>query len=110
MLTSTNYHLWAMRMEVSLEGHDLWGVIEGSEVNHNKDCLALSMILHSISESQSNHTDIKKSVNENWEVLYTFHVGMDRVVQAEAQALKRKFETLSMMRNEKVDQYSNRLA
>ena len=23
MLTSTNYHLWAMRMEVSLEAYDL---------------------------------------------------------------------------------------
>ena len=38
MLTSTNYRLWAMRMEVSLEGHDLWGVIDRSEVNQKKDC------------------------------------------------------------------------
>ena len=99
-----------MRMEVSLEDHDLCGVIEGSEVNLNKDCLVLSMILNSISKSQSNHIDINKSVNENWEVLYIFHVGMDRVVQGKAQALKREYETISMMRNEKVDQYSNRLA
>ena len=33
MLTSTNYRLWAMMMEVSLKAHDLWGVIDGSEVN-----------------------------------------------------------------------------
>ena len=39
-----------MRMEVSLETHDLWGVIDGSEVNQKKDCLSLSMILNSISE------------------------------------------------------------
>ena len=71
-----------MRMEVSLEGHDLWGVIEGSEVNQNKDCRALSMILSSIYESQSNHIAIKKSTNENWEVLCTFHVGTDRVVRS----------------------------
>ena len=49
MLTSTNYCFWAMRMEVSLEAHDFWGVINGSEVNRKKDCLALSMILNSIS-------------------------------------------------------------
>ena len=45
MLTSTNYSLWAMRMEVSLEAHDLWRVIDGKEVNRKKDRLALLMIL-----------------------------------------------------------------
>ena len=110
MLTSTNYPLWAMRMEVSLEAHDLWGVIDGSEVNRKKDRLALLMILNSISESQSNQIDIKKSVKENWEVLRTFHLGMDKVVQAKLQALKREFETISMKRNEKIDDYSNHFA
>ena len=103
MLTSTNYRLWDMRMEVSLEAHDLWGVIDESEINRRKDSLVLSMNLNSISESQSYQIDIKKSANENWEVLYTFHVGMDKVVQA----LKREFETISMKRNEKIDDYSN---
>ena len=110
MLTSTNYRLWAMKMKVSLEAHDLWGVIDGSEVNRKKDRLALSMILNSISESQSNQIDIKKSAKENWEVLRTFHVGMDKVVQAKVQALKREFETISMKRNEKIDDYSNPFA
>ena len=110
MLTSTNYRIWAMRMEVSLDAHDLWGVIDGSEVNRKKDRLALSMILNSISESQSNQIDIKKSAKENWEVLRTFYVGMDKVVQAKVQALKREFETISMKRNEKIDDYSNRFA
>ena len=50
MLTRTNYCLWAMRVEISLEAHDLWGVIDGSEVNHKKYCLALSMILNSMSD------------------------------------------------------------
>ena len=52
-------------MEVSLKAHDLWGVIDGSEVNHKKDHLALSMILNFISESQSNQINIKKSAKEN---------------------------------------------
>ena len=52
MFTSTNYCLWVMRMKVSLEAHDLLGVNDGSEINHKKDCLALSMILNSILESQ----------------------------------------------------------
>ena len=41
MLTITNYCLWVMRMKVYLEVHDLWGVIDGSEVNCKKDYLAL---------------------------------------------------------------------
>ena len=99
-----------MRMEVSLEAHDLWEVIDGSEVNQKKDRLALSMILNSILESQSNQIDIKKSAKENWEVLRTFHVGMDRVVQVKVQALKREFEKISTKRNEKVDEYLNHFA
>ena len=67
ILTSTNYHICAMRMEVSLE----------------------------------------KCAKESSEVLHTIHVGMDRVVQAKVQALKREFEIISTKRNEKVDDYSN---
>ena len=58
VLTSTNYLIWAMRMEVSLEVHDLWGVIDGIEVYRKSDHLALSMILSFILESQSNQIDI----------------------------------------------------
>ena len=110
MLKRTNYHLWAMRMEVFLEGHDLRGVIDWSEVNCKKDRLALSIILNSILESQSNQIDVKKSAKENWKVLHTFHVVMDKVVQAKVQALKREFETISMKRNEKIYDYSNHFA
>ena len=99
-----------MRMDAFLEAHDLYGVIYGSEVNLKKGCLALLMILNSILESQSNEIIIKKSAKENWEVLCTFHVGMDRMVEAKVQALKREFETISMKWNEQLEEYSNRFA
>ena len=35
---------------------------------------------------------------------------MDRLVQAKVQALKRKFNIIFTKRNEKVDDYSNRVA
>ena len=63
------------------------------------------MILNSISESQSNEMIIKKSAKENWEVLRTFHVGMDRMVEANVQALKREFDIISLKRNEQLDEY-----
>ena len=57
-----------------------------------------------------NQIDIKKSAKENCEALCTFHVGMDKVVQAKVQALKREFKTISMKRNEKIDDYSTHFA
>ena len=68
------------------------------------------MIVNSISESQSNEIIIKKSAKENWEVLHTFLVGMDRMVEAKMQALKREFDIISMKRNEQLDEYSNLFA
>ena len=47
------------------------------------------MILNSILECQSSQIELKESAKENWEVLRTFYVGMDRVVHAMMQALKR---------------------
>ena len=68
------------------------------------------MILNYILESQSNKIVIKKSAKENWEVLRRFHMGMDRIVEAKVEALKREFETISMNKNGIVDEYSNRFA
>ena len=68
------------------------------------------MILNSISKFQSNQIDIKKSRRENWEVLRTFHVRMNKVVPAKVQALKREFETIFMKRKEKMDEHSKHFA
>ena len=81
-LTSTNYRLWAMRMEVYLEAHGLWDSITGTETNRKKDRQALSAILNSVSESVSFQLDVKKSAKENWETIKILHVGVDHVVQS----------------------------
>ena len=68
-LTSTNYHLWAMRMEVYLEAHGLWEAITGNETNRKKDRQALSAILNSVSESVSFQLYVKITAKENWETI-----------------------------------------
>ena len=73
-LTSTNYRHWAMRIEVTLEAHNSWGAIDRTEKNYEKDCLALSMILNPILESQSSQIDIKKSAKETLEILGTLYM------------------------------------
>ena len=64
-LTSMNYRLWAMRMEVYLEAQGLWEAITGTGTNRKKDRQALSTILNSVSESMSFQLDVKKTAKEN---------------------------------------------
>ena len=59
-LTSTNYRLWAMRLEVYLEAHGLWEAISITKTNQKKDRQALLAILNSVSESVSFQLDVKK--------------------------------------------------
>ena len=107
-LTSSNYRLWAMRMEVYLEAHGLWDSITGTETNRKKDRQALSAILNFVSESVSFQLDIKKSAKENWETIKILHVGVDHVVQSKIQSLRREFENLVMKKDEKVSDFSSR--
>ena len=107
-LTSTNYRLWAMRMEVYLEAHGLWESITGTETNRKKDRQALSAILNSISESVSFQLDVKKTAKENWETIRILHVGVDHVVQSKIQSLRRELENLAMKKDEKVSDFSSR--
>ena len=86
-LTSTNYRLWAMRMEVYLEAHELWEAITGTETNRKKDRQALSEILNSVSESVSFQLDVKKTAKENWDTIRILHVRVDHVVQSKIQSL-----------------------
>ena len=58
-LTSTNYRLWAMRIEVYLEAHGLWEAITRTETNRKKDRQALLWILNSVSKSESFQLDVK---------------------------------------------------
>ena len=105
-LTSTNYRLWAMRMEVYLEAHGLWEVITGTETNQKKDQQALSAILNSVSESISFQLDVKKTAKENCETIRILHVGVDHVVQSKIQSLRWEFENLAMKKDEKVSDFS----
>ena len=107
-LTSTNYRLWAMRMEVYLEAHGLLESITETETNRKKDREALSAILNSISESVSFQLDVKKTEKENWETIRILHVGVDHVVQSKIQSLRQEFENLAMKKDKTVSDFSSR--
>ena len=84
-----------------LDAQGLWEAIAGPETNKQKDWLALSAMLDAIPETLGVQLDIKKSAKVNWEIIRSFHVGIDRLAQSRAQGLIREFESLSMKKTEK---------
>ena len=68
-LSAMNYRHWAMRMEVHLDAQGLWEAVTGTEMNKQKDRLALSAMLAAIPESSGVQLDIKKSTKVNWDII-----------------------------------------
>ena len=107
-LSATNYRHWAMRMEVHFDAQGLWEAI--TDMNRQKDRLALSAMLAAIPESSSVPLDIKKTAKVNLEIIRSFHVGIDRLAQSRAQGLKREFENLSMKKSDKVSEFTDKFS
>ncbi|XP_078443602.1 uncharacterized protein LOC144713017 isoform X2 [Wolffia australiana] len=107
-LSATNYRHWAMRMEVHLDAQNLWEVVAGTETNRQKDRLALSAMLAAIPETSGVQLDIKKSAKENWEIIRSFHVRIDRLAQSRAQGLRREFEKLTMKKEDKIGDFTDK--
>ena len=97
-------------MEVHLDAQGLWEAVTGTETNRQNDLLALSAMLAAIPESSGVQLDIKKSAKVNWEIIRSFHVGIDRLAQSSAQGLRREFENLSMKKAEKVSDFTDKFS
>ena len=80
-LSAKNYRHWAMRMEVHLDAQGLWEAVIRTKTNRQKDRLAVSAMLAAIPKSSGVQLDIKKSAKVNWEIIRSFHVGIDRLAQ-----------------------------
>ena len=109
-LSVMNYHHWAMRMEVYLDAQGLWEAVTGTDTNRQKDRLALSAMLAAIPESSGIQLDIKKLAKVNWEIIRSFHVGIDRLAQSRAQGLRREFENLLMKKTDKVIEFTDKFS
>ena len=109
-LTATNYRHWAMRMEVHLDAQGLWEAVLGTDTNRQKDMLALSAMLAAIPETSGVQLDIKKTAKVNWEIIRSFHVGIDRLAQSRAQGLRREFGNLSMKKTDKVGEFTDKFS
>ena len=109
-LSATNYRHWAMRMEVHLDAQGLWEAVIRTKTNRQKDRLAVSAMLAAIPKSSGVQLDIKKSAKVNWEIIRSFHVGIDRLAQSRAQGLRREFENVSIKKIDKVSDFTDRFS
>ena len=89
-----------------LDAQGLWETVAGTETNMQKDRLALSAMLAAILESSGVQLDMKKSAKVNWQIIRSFHVGIDRLAQSRDQSLRREFENLSMKKTDKVSDFT----
>ncbi|CAI9276132.1 unnamed protein product [Lactuca saligna] len=80
MLTSTNYTVWAMRMKVVLRIHKAWTVIDpGTDVNEEKDCLAMGLLYQALPENLIMQIGDQDSAKKLWDAIRARNVGADRV-------------------------------
>ncbi|XP_078435013.1 uncharacterized protein LOC144706003 [Wolffia australiana] len=67
-------------------------------------------MLGAISEGITKQFDIKKSAKETWEILRKKNVGVDRVIKAKIQSLRKQFETLMISDDETVSDFAGKLS
>nr|GEX00430.1 ribonuclease H-like domain, reverse transcriptase, RNA-dependent DNA polymerase [Tanacetum cinerariifolium] len=113
MLNNSNFNIWAIRMQVILEAHDVWEVVElqtTTQIDNKADKTAIAFIFQALPEDEILQVAKHKSARTVWDALKTRHVGENRVQQAKQQTLKAKFEALQMKRNESVDSFISKIS
>jgi hypothetical protein len=81
-LTKTNYHEWALEVQVNLEGMELWDAVEGGNAERGKDQRALATILRGVPPKMKSGLATKKTVKEAWAAIKSLRMGDARVQEA----------------------------
>ncbi|XBI97093.1 hypothetical protein VPH35_033289 [Triticum aestivum] len=115
-LDREDYALWAMNMEVAMEGAEFWEAVDPGGAEYAKgtakyriDRQALTAIYSAMPKDVLQHLVGKKTAKEAWETIKILHQGHDRVKEAHLQSLMRSYECLKMDESETVDQFAARL-
>lgn len=115
-LDREDYALWAMNMEVAMEGAEFWEAVDpgGAEyakgaAKYRTDRQALTAIYSAMPKDVLQHLVGKKTAKEAWETIKILHQGHERVKEAHLQSLMRSYECLKMEESETVDQFASRL-
>ncbi|XP_022014170.1 uncharacterized protein LOC110913657 [Helianthus annuus] len=79
MLTSTNYTIWSIRMEVIFGIHGVWDVIDPGSDDAKKNNVAKALFFQSIPEEQILQIGNLKSAKEMWEAIQSRNLGAERI-------------------------------
>ncbi|GKD18400.1 uncharacterized mitochondrial protein-like protein [Tanacetum coccineum] len=110
ILTSTNYTIWRMRMEVLLGIHGVWDVVDPGSDDAKKNNIVKGLLFQSIPEDLILQIGNLKTGKEMWEAIKTRNLGADRVKEARLQTLITEFENLKMLDNGTIDEYAAKLS
>lgn len=110
MLTSSNYTVWAMRMNIALKVSEVWEAIKPGVKDEKKNNMATALLFQSIPEAltlQVGDLDTAKSV---WDAIKARHVGAERVREARLQTLMAEFDRIKMKDGDTIDTFVGKLS
>ena len=110
MLNTSNYTVWAIRMERTLGIHKVWETIDPGTTDFDKNLMARGLLFQSIPEALTLQVGNLKTAKEVWDSIKTRHVGAERVKEARLQTLMAEFEKMKMKETEKNDDFAGRLS
>ncbi|GJZ66049.1 hypothetical protein Tco_0622745 [Tanacetum coccineum] len=110
ILTSTNYTIWSMGMEVRFGIHRVWDVVDPGLADAIKNNIVKGLLFQSILEDLVLHIGNLKTRKEMWEAIKTRNLGVDRVKEARLQTLITEFKNLKTSDNDTIDAYATKLS
>lgn len=105
MLTTTNYTVWAIRMKLLLDVHEVWEAVEGETTEKKKNTMETALICQSIPETLVLQIGSLDSAKKVWDAIKTRHVGAERVREARLHTLMNEFDRLKMKETYKIDDF-----
>ena len=103
MLNATNYTVWAIRMKVILNVHQVWDVIDPGADDPKKNNVAIAVIFQAIPEDLILQVGVMDKAKEIWDAIKTRNLGADRVREARLQTLITEFDNLKMKESATID-------
>lgn len=110
MLTTTNYTVWSIQMQVALKVHKVWESIDPGSDDGDKSDMARALLFQSIPEHLILQVGNISTSKEVWEAIKSRHVGADRVREARLQTLMDEFSRMRMKETDTIDDFSGKLA
>jgi hypothetical protein len=77
-LTKMNYCVWALEMQVNLEGMELWDAVETGNTERGKDRRALAVILRGVPPEMKSGLAAKQTTKEAWAAVKSLRMGDTR--------------------------------